>query len=285
MISQLSMWQIVVDLCLVTSILVMAFRGIKTSRMQALLPQALELQVALRKAIAEAESASRHINDQLLRREQNLHKYVTQLERHEKELSLAVVEAESLTKELHLACETARIESKELAAVIDEGEALKQAASIPSQPIQAPSSRSTGRSPSAKAASSKQAAKASLVEDDVQFSTKRTSRRAAEWLPSEEPTGVADMVSEAREEPTASGVQALQELYGRAESMLKQGQALEQVSRVTSLPVEGVKRLAEMIEIEREEAVSQQKTRKGSKTSADPRLGALGVGRRQESRA
>lgn len=285
MISQLSMWQIVVDLCLVTSILVMAFRGIKTSRMQALLPQALELQVSLRKAIAEAESASRHINDQLLRREQNLHKYVTQLERHEKELSLAVVEAESLTKELHLACESARIESKELATVIDEGEALKHSVTIASQPTQAPSSRSAGRSAATRAPSSKPAAKASVAQDEVQFSTKRSSRRAAEWIPAEEPMDVTDTVAEDREERTAPGMQALQELYGRAESMLKQGQALEQVSRVTSLPVEGVKRLAEMIEIEREEEVSQQKTRKGSKAPADPRLGALGIGRRPDSRA
>jgi hypothetical protein len=124
-----------------------------------------------------------------------------------------------------------------------------------------------------------------VAQDEVQFSTKRSSRRAAEWIPAEEPMDVADTVAEDREERTAPGMQALQELYGRAESMLKQGQALEQVSRVTSLPVEGVKRLAEMIEIEREEEVSQQKPRKGSKAPADPRLGALGIGRRPDSRA
>jgi len=285
MISQLSMWQIVVDLCLVTSIFVMAFRGIKASRIQALLPQAIQLEVSLRKAIAEAESAARHINDTLLRREQNLHKYVVQLEQLEKNLSLSVVEAETLTKELHLACESARFESKDLASVVEESEVIKQNALATQQSAKPAMNRPAARSSTTRSSHSRVSAKQADTQEDPQFSTRRSSRRAAEWLPAEEPSDISESYVPKRQERAPSGTHALQELYHRAESLLKQGENLESVSRATQLPVEGVRRLAEMIEIEREEATSEQGTRRDHRSSRDPRLGALSAGRRSDSQA
>jgi hypothetical protein len=283
MISQLSMWQIVVDLCLVTSIFVMAFRGIKASRIQGILPQAIQLEVSLRKAIAEAENAARHVNDMLLRREQNLHAYVAQLEQFEKSISLSVVEAETLTKELHLACESARLEGKEIASMMEETEALKQNIGSTQHSAKPSTARSTMRSASSRSASGRASATSALSPEDAHFSTKPRSRRAAEWIPAEEPSDISESYTPKRQERTPSGAQALQDLYQRAESLLKQGENLESVSRATQLPVEGVRRLAEMIEIEREEARSEPRARRDQKSSSDPRLGALGTGRRQDS--
>ncbi len=269
----------VVDLCLVTSILVMAFRSIKTSRVQAILPKALEMEAALRRAMLEAETTGRHVNDQLLRREQNIHKYVSELERHEKDLSLSISEAESLAKELSLSCETARREGKDLQSALIEAESLSaslvesgraRSASMESEPereeeVVQRTTRAPARQPERRAAASQ-----------ASFSTKQQSPRATEWL--DERFEEVEEEQQIEERPQ-SKVGALKEVYGRAENMIKEGKELEAIARATKLPVEGVKRLAQMIEIEREE--EQERARlTPRKKQGDPRLGALGSTRR-----
>jgi len=81
------------------------------------------------------------------------------------------------------------------------------------------------------------------------------------------------------DERPQSKVGALQEIYGRAESMIKEGKELEAIARATKLPMEGVKRLAQMIEIEREEQQARQRATP-RRQQADPRLGALSMIRR-----
>jgi hypothetical protein len=279
MINQISIWQMVVDLCLVTSILVMAFRSIKTSRVQAILPRALEIEAALRRAMMEAETTGRHVNDQLLRREQNIHKYVSELERHEKDLSLSISEAESLAKELSLSCETARREGKDLQASLIEAESLTKSLAdshptrpTPSQMEEVEEEEIARRAAPAPVRHVSQRSRSS----EMSFSTKQQSPRANEWL--DEQYEQVDEEETVDERPQ-SKVGALKEVYGRAESMIKQGKELDAIVRATNLPMEGVKRLAQMIEIEREE--EQERTRMAPrKRQADPRLGALGATRR-----
>lgn len=250
----------VVDLCLVTSILVMAFRYIKSSRVQALMPHAVEIEASLRRIISDAETAARHINEQLLRREQNILKYVGDVERHEKQLSLSVVEAESLTKELSLICESARREAKEMATMLRNSDAPTE-------------------SPAPQAPVVRQAVRAEdEPREDLKFTTRVTSPRAADWASFEDDDGLPPPTKE------ISPVQALQQLYEQAERLLKQGREAEEVSRATKLPREGVKRLAEMIEIEREEEQDQRRAH-GRGNFADPRLGALGISRREDPSA
>jgi hypothetical protein len=74
----------------------------------------------------------------------------------------------------------------------------------------------------------------------------------------------------------------LQRIYKAAEQMLKKGESLEQVSAYMKLPIEGVRLLAEMIEIEREED-SRGKQIAEARAASDSRLGALGAIRRQTS--
>jgi hypothetical protein len=71
-------------------------------------------------------------------------------------------------------------------------------------------------------------------------------------------------------------------VYQAAEAMIKQGQKIEQVAAQTKIPLEGVRLLAEMIEIEREEDTRQRES-SVKLPAADSRLGALGAIRRQTS--
>ena len=266
----------VVDLCLVTSILVMAFRSIKTSRVQAILPKALEIEATLRRAMLEAETTGRHVNDQLLRREQNIHKYVSELERHEKDLSLSIAEAETLAKELSLSCESARREGKELQSALIEAESIAKslATSNIAESARSRAETSTERESAVERAPRRQ--QRAVSSSGATFSTKQQSPRAEEWLDDNYEELPQD--AEVDERPH-SKVGALQEIYGRAESMIKEGKGLEAIARATKLPMEGVKRLAQMIEIEREEEQERQRTTT-RRQQADPRLGALGMIRR-----
>lgn len=282
MINQISIWQMVVDLCLVTSILVMAFRSIKASRVQAILPRALEIEATLRRAMLEAETTGRHVNDQLLRREQNIHKYVSELERHEKDLALSISEAESLAKELSLSCETARREGKELQTSLIEAESLSKSLS------QSHSARSTLATSSeieiadepemARRVAPTPARQGSqkTKRSEMSFSTKQESPRASEWL--DDQYEELDEEESVQERPQSKSG-GLKEVYDRAESMIKQGKEFDAIVRATKLPMEGVKRLAQMIEIEREEEQERERM-SPRKRQADPRLGALGATRR-----
>jgi len=276
MINQISIWQMVVDLCLVTSILVMAFRSIKTSRVQAILPKALEIEATLRRAMLEAETTGRHVNDQLLRREQNIHKYVSELERHEKDLSLSITEAESLAKELSLSCESARREGKDLQSALIEAECLTKSLTTAGV-VETARSRNEAipeRETIAERVPRRQSR--ATASSEAAFSTRQQSPRAEEWLDDNYEEVPREEVVDERPQ---SKVGALQEVYGRAESMIKEGKELEVIARATKLPMDGVKRLAQMIEIEREEEQERQRANP-RRQHTDPRLGALGMMRR-----
>jgi hypothetical protein len=64
--------------------------------------------------------------------------------------------------------------------------------------------------------------------------------------------------------------------------MLKEGSKPKEVSDRTKLSLDGVERLAQMIEIEREEKKEKEKT-SFMRSQSDSRLGALGVPRRPTS--
>jgi hypothetical protein len=279
MINQIATWQMVIDLCLVTSILVMAFRAIRSSRVQSLIPQMIDLEARVSKLVTEAEGVARHLNDQLLRREQNIHKYVTELEQREKEISLTVVESESLSKELSLMCEGARRESAELAQIISSASRVRTsgaAASEPRMPRRAEESRRTERLRTSEYSVDEDE---HMFQEPRQFSSRGASRRASEWLEQE------DFQADPEPTPAASarsGVQTLQDLYHTAEEMLKSGRKPKEVSEKTKLPFEGVERLAQMIEIEREER-KVEREKAAMTPDRDSRLGALGVSRRPTS--
>jgi hypothetical protein len=263
MFNQISMWQMVVDLSLVTAILVIAFKSMKSSRSLNIIPQVVDLENRILKLIAESEASAKHLNDQLLRREQNIHKYVNELDKSEKEISLSVVDGESLTKELSVLCESARREVDELRQTMADLQAERAQLSATSRRSNEFSENSYG--------AIDYGAPASL-------SVRSPSKRAPDWM---------DMFDSPRveREPVQSrapSAATLKDLYSTAENMLKKGQKPQEVSRKTNLPFDRVERLAQMIEIEREESVEKRRA-SSTEMVRDPRLGALGVGRRATS--
>jgi hypothetical protein len=240
--------------------------------MQALLPRVAELEARVTKLITEAELAAKGVHDQLFRREQNISRYVAELEAKEKDMCATLSEGESLAKELSLMCETARREVHELASAISEVSRRRV------DGIAAPDSRISERRRNAVAESRRDE---EFQEDSrQQFSTRSRSRRASEWLESsydqpEERIEVSTQVEQ-------TSVQKLHDLYQTAETMLKSGRRPQEVSERTKLPFDGVQRLAQMIEIEREEQVEKQKF-DSIRTEQDSRLGALATSRRSSS--
>lgn len=271
MFNQISMWQMVVDLCLVTSILVMAFRMVKSSRVHALLPQVTELETRVMKLITEAEHAAKTVHDQLLRREQNLTRYIAELESKERGVSDSIEESESLAKELSLMCESARREVEELSTALSRT-AQRRIDSQTYEEDRRDEYRRNQRPDRARGADLDE-------RDSAAFSTRSSSRRASEWL-ERSPASDREEVAKAATEPSA--VQKLHALYLTAEDMLKSGRKPQEVSERTKLPVEGVERLAQMIEIEREEAQEKEKV-SIARAGRDSRLGVLGVSRRPSS--
>jgi hypothetical protein len=270
MLNHISIWQMVIDVCLVTSILVMAFRFAKSSRAQALLPRIVELEGRISVLMAETEGRAKHVNDQLMRREQSLSRSIADAEKREKDIGLALNDGEALSKELALLSEGARREALELERAIAESRAIRDR-----ELAGGASDRRRAESRLRELDTANESIHEEVDKNRV-FSTRSESRRAAEWI--EDVTARGER--EDRPKEPKSGVRSLQESYRAAEHMLKSGSEAEEVSERTSLPIEGVQRLAQMIEIEREERGEEQSRYSSRKTSSDPRLGALGVSRR-----
>lgn len=270
-----SVWQMVVDLCLVTAILVMAFRFARSSRAHLLLPRIVELEGRIGLLMAETEGRAKHITEQLIRREQGIAKHVAEIERREKDIGLTLSEGESLAKELSLICEGTRREAVELERIVAEARAQGE--------------YFRGATRDRERASERRAASRSEDEDynrgdsrqdlNEGFVAERASSRKTQAL---ERSASSEGGSATQQgERSRGALKDLQASYRAAEGMLKEGRGTDEVSERTNIPLEGVERLAQMIEIERSDG-DKGRSRYGVpvKSASDPRLGALGFSRR-----
>ena len=287
MLNQLSLWQMMVDLGLITAILVMALRWMKGSRAQALLPQTLELEASLRNLIDEAEASGRQLNDQLLRRESNIQKYLTELEESERRITRSVIEGEEVSKRLEVAASAAqRKAAQSNAAQQERGDSYKARgyavelddAEAPAPQARAPQARMTRSAAEAPAATTQQAPRRSAPLQSS-ASVQHSSYSNAPKIISRPPSAAGN-TTQAYQKAAQPSSSELQQIYALAEQMLKQGVEFEQVAQRTKLPLDGVKMLSQMIEIERDEE-STQELQAGQVIAGDPRLGALGTTRRQ----
>lgn len=279
--NQLPIWQMAVDLGLVAAVLTMAFRWMKGSKAQALLPQTIELEAVLRGLIADAEGAGRHLNDQLLRREGNIQKYLTDLEESERKIARSVVEGEEIAKKIESVGQTAQARLQELVSARDK---------------RAASSQAKAPQPATTAASSQQEHDTHLMSEEAERVPRAPLREPAGSRSSPSvksaATGAASSSGSAQQAAStprrpAQGYQeaalegtSLQKVYSAAEKMLRQGVELERVASATKLSLEGVQMLSRLIEVERS-SDGRADDDAGSILVGDPRLGALGASRRQ----
>jgi hypothetical protein len=280
--NQIQLWQLLVDLGLVTSVLVMTVKALKVSRIPSMLPQTRELEASLRTLIGEAEQSGFHLNDQLLRREQNIQRSLAEMQATEQRLTSALAEAETLQGKLKdIRAEIGALVQDlkcgfQQGVQIEQTRAQSSGASSVETISPARSEAIRGERPvSLKAPTTAQRGGVSdeFVEDSVQrsVSTPQSRQHTAQ------PTKTAKAYQSATQ--AGAPMNDLKQVYASAESMIKEGQALESVASQMKLPVEGVRLLAQMIEIERDEGTRRQDPA-AKTTTTDSRLGALASGRR-----
>lgn len=274
----IQIWQLVVDLGLVASVLVMSARAFKSSRLPSMLPQTRELESSLRVLIAEAERAGQNLNDQLLHREQNIQRHLSTIQESENRITKALVDAEAL----HSKLQTTRAETIKLIQEVKNG--LEQGVQMEQSRYEAQPMPHQDVRPQR------------VVHEQVTPPPASSRIEVRDEAPTfaESTYTESPMVSEAqpnalrRERAVAEAPRSnatgydLKKVYQAAEAMIKQGQKIEQVAAQTKIPLEGVRLLAEMIEIEREEDTRQRESTVKVPTT-DSRLGALGAIRRQTS--
>jgi hypothetical protein len=286
----------------------MAFRWMKASRAHAMLPRTLELEASLRSLISDADAAGRHLNEQLLRREQNLQKLLADIAETEGRLNRSITGGEERSKEINIALENARELIAELRESFkEEQDALRRQQqelrtnqrALREQDVKAQSPKQTPRmrqdepeAPSFEEAGYHRApsrpSPAAQYEREVsprlgmtveEQRRPRSAGNSQERLVQPEPRESARKPSMYQADG-ATEQRNMQKIYAAAEVLLKQGRQLEQVSAQTRLPVEEVRMLSQMIEIERDEE-QRKKTTGTPAPLADTRLGVLGNIRRQ----
>jgi hypothetical protein len=201
----------------------------------------------------ETEERARQISEQLIRREQNISKNLSDIEKRQREFDLSLADSDAMTKELSLMCESARREAAELERIVVEARSSVRTLSTPAL------KESSEFTPAPRARYSDQS---------------RAPRADAEKTAAQNPARPS------QDKHAAASVRTLQDSYRLAEQMLKEGRNTEEVSERTKLSLDGVERLAQMIEIEREERTEDRSRYATPRPAADPRLGALGMSRR-----
>lgn len=263
--NQIQMWQLFVDIGLITSVLTMTMRAFKSSRIPSMLPQTRELEASLRNLIGEAEQAGHQLNDQLLRREQNIQKSLAEMQGIEERVMRALADGESLQAKLQATrSETIRV-VQDLKSGLEKGaqtERMRHEEAASQRGMTAPSEQRTS------------------VSQDEEFVAQTYSRGAQ--ASTQQPTMAPRPQQDANAAPPQLTPQELKRVYESAESLIRGGQAVEAVASQMKLPVDGVRRLAQMIEIERDEDTRRQDPF-AKQATTDSRLGALGSIRRQTS--
>jgi hypothetical protein len=226
----------------------------------------MELEESLRSLILEADGAGRHLNDQLLKREQSLQKLLDEITAADQKIQRAVTSGEERALNLEKEEEKARVLISELQGVLREFKAQLQSDALREEESNRPNYRPSTQAPRQPEVRSERAPQ--KREDFIE-----REREVKEVVPSQQTMYREKM-----------GHQELQQVYAAAEMMLKQGQELSQVSAKTRLPVEEVQLLSQMIEVEREELGRREtKATKPIEQSSDSRLGALGAIRRHNA--
>ena len=292
--NQIQMWQLLVDIGLVTSVLTMTVRAFKSSRLPSMLPKTRELEASLRSLIGDAETAGLNLNDQLLRREQNIQRALSEIQQSEARIAKAIVEAETLQNKL----QQTRVETVKVIQDLKNGfergiqsertRREERSAGLNSVPPQttvaqhdaAPGPRNEVSSSYPAAPSQPAPQAAPFVEQTYARTPLERSVEVTNASAPAQPSYEGDAATR-RTAPTQPSSAELQKVYKSAETMLKGGQTLESVATQMKLPVEGVRLLAQMIEIEREEDTRKQEAEMFAGT--DSRLGALAAIRRQTS--
>ena len=265
--SQIHIWQILVDAGLVTTILFVSAKWIKGGISNGLSQKLIDLEGSLRGLIAEADAAGRTLNDQLLRREQNLERLLNEVEGTERRIQQSLVDFEAKRNELiqhnqkpKRMVEDPAIELKVARPKINDNNRIEVIE--PLEFVDTPTPKKVPQPSQRRGNTSIQEA----------LQKKSNSERAARLKPQIEVTN---------EIPNKSTLDHMRAVYAQAELMIKQGERLELISAQTEIPEQELILLSQMIEVEREEEERLNASSPTSRIDRDSRLGILGSMKRQ----
>ncbi|MEY4669097.1 MAG: hypothetical protein RL518_1796 [Pseudomonadota bacterium] len=294
MMNQIQIWRLLVDIGLITSVLTMTVRAFKASRLPSMLPKTRELEASLRSLIGDAETAGIQLNDQLLRREQNIQRALSEIQQSEARIAAAISEAEALQNKL----QQSRVETVRVIQDLKHGferemqsqrSRLEEQASAPhiAIPPQAPMASQASMTSNTHFSTPSQPVEQSSAFIEQMYSRTPLQRTVeATSAASPPPQGLQRAAAATQTSPRSMQAQPtaaeLQRVYKSAEMMIRDGQTLESVASQMKLPLEGVRLLAQMIEIEHEED-SRKQGAADAYAAKDSRLGALAAIRRQTS--
>lgn len=250
--TDMTLWQVGIDGALVASLLYMCFRFSRSNAGSSVdLGQLRTLETSLRRLVQEGERASGTLGSELSKRQHELEQLLFDLETVEGRVNKAMDEATEVRKQLRQSLSRVSTEDRPLEP------APQQHYTAPEPVTPSDQYNSIPEPPSFENLSATDSYQTEQVQQVSQPQQHHAVNIYGEPIESPEDTGERTLIQsierEVIHEERDEMKQSLEDLYGAADDLLRAGQSLENVSRATSLPLDEVKMLSQIIA--REEAV------------------------------
>ncbi|RMG41553.1 MAG: hypothetical protein D6719_08360 [Candidatus Dadabacteria bacterium] len=242
---------VVTDLLLGFSLIFLCYRLAKGSAFQTTSRQLLELEASLRGLLKEAEAASRSLNSELQKRQTQLEKLLFDVETVEQRLEKGIDSSEERRKELLKL--TAEIE-KSLSHFEKKSTAISQQAAQAEKDLMGTYSMTT---PEPSSFENYRESYAPARQSNLNVYGEPVPNAASRGSEAQQRSALSKSIEkEIQPEFGSTGSGGIEDVYAAAEEMLAAGHALESVAARTSLPMDDLKLLSQMIA--REKAATQQ---------------------------
>lgn len=295
----IQIWKIISDVLLVGSLIYLSYK-IAKGYTAPLEKRAQGLQTSLKMLLDEAESSSKHLNEKLLRRQTELQKSLSDLKSFEDKIEGSTTKGESIELRLKEQLRKAKSQNEELALKKEELEILIGRIEEVSTSVsrQNTNSKKTtineNEEPIVEVNFESTESIVSTLNDIEKEETAKIKKDKVINKPAEDNNLQNSQIEkekrldyqgrETKRKPeqgrldknSNSEVQGIQEIYDAAENLLKAGKDINYVAKNTTLSLEEVSMLAEMVE--REEGIQNFKSDdiETDVLKSDPRLGVLG---------
>ncbi|MBX7144142.1 MAG: hypothetical protein K1X79_06805 [Oligoflexia bacterium] len=288
-----ALWRLSTDILLLLSLGFLCFQFARSPRINSQLRVVRELEAALRVLVREADGAGRSLNDQLMRRQQAIEKAVIDAELAEQRIQRVLTRSEAMEKRSTDDHETSQeIKSRSPREQFTETEALED------MPIRKASARPTTRArlreeievtqTPVQEPSEPRWGKVNIYGEPIgesappQATQARPKSGPAAAYGMKRPTTPTRAASISKPASIESAAQSIDEIYASAEELLRAGNGLATVASRTSLPIEEIRALSQMIIGERAVAAAKSSAvPEPVVDDHDPRLGVMANMKRQ----
>lgn len=262
------------DLLLVGAIGFLGLRILKTGDLSGKASELMMLETSLKGLIKESESASRHLNDELQRRQNSLERLLSELDGTEKRLNQNIASTAEIRPQIEKKIQEGR------ALVIELSQSVSEVQQQSSSKIRQPAAPSFVEPAPAAEIAPEPPSFEQVVQKDIP-KHKLHARGRASANPQPLAARIEREVSPAP--ANAAATDKLEKIYQAVEVMINAGHDLQTIARMTRLPIERIKLLAEMKSEDKEsKATEKDRIQEGNAlTEKDPRLGVLGSMKRQ----